>query len=203
MTRTEAPTLDAQFWDNLFINGTMPWDRSQAPEALQCYLNRMSEQALSVFIPGCGAAYEVSHFIEHGHDVVAMDYSEEAVSLAKSKLGQHQDSIILGDVFRAEFSKPFDMIYERAFLAALPRAMWDDYFTMIERLLPHNGLLVGYFVMSDEYRSRFPPFCLRNGELETKMEQSFSLIECAPVSDSVDVFKGKEYWMVWQKNNES
>ncbi len=199
MTTSDSPTIDAQFWNNLFTKGTMPWDRNQAPEELQRYLNRTSDEAQSVFIPGCGAAHEVSHFIEQGHIVVAMDYSEEAVNLAKSKLGQHQESVKLGDVFSAQFSKPFDVIYERAFLAALPREMWADYFSMIERLLPSNGLLVGYFVISDDYHSRFPPFCLRSGELEDRLEQSFKRIESAPVSDSVDVFKGKEHWMVWQK----
>lgn len=194
-----TPTIDVQFWDDLFAKGSMPWDRNQAPEELKHYLSRTSDENQTVFIPGCGAAYEVAHFIENGHDVVAMDYSEEAVNLAKSTLGQYQDRVRLGDVFSAEFSQPFDVIYERAFLAALPREKWDDYFAMIDRLLSRGGLLVGYFVIDDEYRSRFPPFCLRSGELEKRLETNFSLIESSPVADSVDVFKGKERWMVWQK----
>ncbi|MDW2019874.1 methyltransferase domain-containing protein, partial [Vibrio sp. 704] len=75
-------------------------------------------------------------FVDCGHDVIAMDYSAEAVNLAKSQLGQHQDKVMLGDVFNADFSRAFDVIYERAFLAALPREIWGDYFAMIERLLP-------------------------------------------------------------------
>ncbi len=199
MKTTDSPIIDAQFWDNLFINGKMPWDRNQAPDELKRYLNRTSADTQSVFIPGCGAAHEVSHFLEYGHDVVAMDYSEEAVNLAKSRLGQHQDRVRFGDVFNADFSQPFDVIYERAFLAALSRDKWDDYFSMIERLLPSGGWLVGYFVMSDEYHSNYPPFCLRSGELAKRLEPSFSLVEFAPVSDSVEVFKGKEHWMVWHK----
>ncbi|TOI54474.1 methyltransferase domain-containing protein [Vibrio parahaemolyticus] len=199
MKTTNSPKINQQFWDVLFVSGRMPWDCSKTPEGLKHYLNRSLSAPQSVFIPGCGAAYEVSHFVELGHDVVAMDYSAEAVKLAKSKLGKHQAKVTLGDVFGAEFSQPFDVIYERAFLAALPREKWEDYFAMIERLLPSNGLLVGYFVISDDYRSRFPPFCLRSGEIEQKLAANFHLIESAPVTDSVDVFKGKEQWMVWQK----
>ncbi|HHE0500238.1 TPA: methyltransferase domain-containing protein [Vibrio parahaemolyticus] len=199
MKTTNPPKINQQFWDDLFASGRMPWDCSKTPEELKHYLNRSLNAPQSVFIPGCGAAYEVSHFVESGHDVIAMDYSAEAVNLAKSQLGQYQDKVMLGDVFGAEFSQPFDVIYERAFLAALPREMWDEYFAMVERLLPSNGLLVGYFVISDDYRSRFPPFCLRSGELEQKLAANFHLIESAPVTDSVDVFKGKEQWMVWQK----
>ena len=199
MKTTDSPSIDVNFWDDLFVKGTMPWDCNQAPEELKRYLSRTSNDAQSVFIPGCGAAYEVSHFVEHGHDVIAMDYSAEAVNLAKSKLGQHQDKVVLGDVFNEALFQTFDVIYERAFLAALPRDKWEDYFAMIDRLLTRGGLLVGYFVIDDEYRSRFPPFCLRSGELAERLESSFNLIESSPVTDSVDVFKGKEHWMVWQK----
>ncbi|EGR1476974.1 methyltransferase domain-containing protein [Vibrio parahaemolyticus] len=199
MKTTDSPKINQQFWDDLFVSGRMPWDCSKTPEELKHYLNRSLSAPQSVFIPGCGSAYEVSHFVDCGHDVIAMDYSAEAVNLAKSQLDQYQDKVMLGDVFGAELSQSFDVIYERAFLAALPREIWGDYFAMIERLLPSNGLLVGYFVISDDYRSRFPPFCLRSGEIEQKLAANFHLIESAPVTDSVDVFKGKEQWMVWQK----
>ncbi len=199
MKTINSPKINQQFWDDLFVSGRMPWDCSKTPEELKHYLNRSLNAPQSVLIPCCGAAYEVSHFVEIGHDVIAMDYSAEAVNLAKSQLGQYQDKVMLGDVFNADFSRAFDVIYERAFLAALPREIWGDYFAMIERLLPSNGLLVGYFVISDDYRSRFPPFCLRSGEIEQKLAANFHLIESAPVTDSVDVFKGKEQWMVWQK----
>ncbi|HCG8567187.1 methyltransferase domain-containing protein [Vibrio parahaemolyticus] len=194
-----SPIINEQFWDALFFNGTMPWDRNQTPNELKHYLKRIADKAHSVFIPGCGAAYEVSHFVDCGHDVIAMDYSAEAVNLAKSQLGQHQDKVMLGDVFNADFSRAFEVIYERAFLAALPRDQWPDYFAMVDKLLPRDGLLIGYFVIDDDYRSRFPPFCLRSGELAQHFEPTFTLIESSPVTNSVDVFKGKEYWMVWQK----
>ncbi|MFW1471555.1 methyltransferase domain-containing protein [Vibrio parahaemolyticus] len=195
----QAPAINQQFWDNLFTQGTMPWDAKTTPQELKAYLENAHHSGQSVFIPGCGAAYELSSFIQYGHDVIAMDYSAEAVNLAKSQLGQYQDKVMLGDVFSADFSRAFDVIYERAFLAALPRDQWPDYFAMVDKLLPRDGLLIGYFVIDDDYRSRFPPFCLRSGELAQHFEPTFTLIESSPVTNSVDVFKGKEYWMVWQK----
>lgn len=96
MKSKDSPIINEQFWDALFFNGTMPWDRNQTPNELKHYLKRIADKAHSVFIPGCGAAYEVSHFVDCGHDVIAMDYSAEAVNLAKSQLGQHQDKVMLG-----------------------------------------------------------------------------------------------------------
>ncbi|HHX8464739.1 TPA: methyltransferase domain-containing protein [Vibrio diabolicus] len=195
----QAPTINQQFWDNLFTQGTMPWDAKTTPQELKAYLEKALNSGQSVFIPGCGAAYELSSFIQYGHDVIAMDYSQEAVKMAQSTLGKHKDKVVLGDVFNADSMHAFDVIYERAFLAALPRDQWPAYFAMVDKLLPSGGFLIGYFVIDDDYHSRFPPFCLRSGELAQHFEPTFTLIESSPVTNSVDVFKGKEYWMVWQK----
>ncbi|MCS0028643.1 TPMT family class I SAM-dependent methyltransferase [Vibrio diabolicus] len=195
----QAPTINQQFWDNLFTQGTMPWDAKTTPQELKAYLEKALNSGQSVFIPGCGAAYELSSFIQYGHDVIAMDYSQQAVKMAQSTLGKHKGKVVLGDVFNTDSTHSFDVIYERAFLAALPRDQWPDYFAMVDKLLPRDGLLIGYFVIDDDYCSRFPPFCLRSGELAQYFEPTFTLIESSPVTNSVDVFKGKEYWMVWQK----
>ncbi|MFH4488320.1 methyltransferase domain-containing protein [Vibrio diabolicus] len=195
----QAPTINQQFWDNLFTQGTMPWDAKTTPQELKAYLEKALSGRQSVFIPGCGAAYELSSFIQYGHDVIAMDYSEQAVKMAQSTLDKHKDKVVLGDVFNADSTHSFDVIYERAFLAALPRDQWPEYFAMVDKLLPRGGLLIGYFVIDDDYHSRLPPFCLRSGELAQYFEPTFTLIESSPVTNSVDVFKGKEYWMVWQK----
>lgn len=196
----QAPTINQQFWDNLFTQGTMPWDAKTTPQELKAYLEKALSGRQSVFIPGCGAAYELSSFIQYGHDVIAMDYSQQAVKMAQSMLGKHKDKVVLGDVFNADSTHSFDVIYERAFLAALPRDQWPDYFAMVDKLLPRDGLLIGYFVIDDNYHSRFPPFCLRSGELEGYLEPAFKLVESSVVANSVEVFKGRERWIVWQKS---
>ncbi|MCS0323551.1 TPMT family class I SAM-dependent methyltransferase [Vibrio diabolicus] len=88
----------------------------------------------------------------------------------------------------------------QSFLAALPRDQWPEYFAMVDKLLPRGGLLIGYFVIDDDYHSRLPPFCLRSGELEGYLEPTFKLVESSVVANSVEVFKGRERWMVWQKS---
>ncbi|MDF4662634.1 methyltransferase domain-containing protein, partial [Vibrio parahaemolyticus] len=148
---------------------------------------------------GVGTAYEHSPRRQQDQDVNPMDDSQEAVKMAQSALGNYKDKVVLGDVFNADFSHSFDVIYERAFLAALPRDMWSEYFAMVDKLLPSGGFLIGFFVIDDNYLSRFPPFCLRSGELAAFLEPTFELVESSVVVNSVEVFKGREQWMVWQK----
>ncbi|WP_267372283.1 hypothetical protein [Vibrio parahaemolyticus] len=33
MKSKDSPIINEQFWDALFFNGTMPWDRNQTPNA--------------------------------------------------------------------------------------------------------------------------------------------------------------------------
>ncbi|EPE6793603.1 hypothetical protein ACSKZ4_000202 [Vibrio alginolyticus] len=79
----------------------------------------------------------------------------------------------------------------QSFLAALPRDQWPDYFAMVDKLLTRDGLLIGCFVIDDDYHSRFPPFCLRSEELEGYLEPMFKLVESSVVANSVEVFKGR------------
>ncbi len=48
---------------------------------------------------------------------------------------------------------------------------------MLNELLDAGGLVIGFFVMCDEYQSRYPPFCLRSGELQQQMAEKFELLE--------------------------
>lgn len=191
--------IDVSFWDKLFQNENMPWDQKGSPEQLIRFLSNSPLQAKKVFIPGCGAAYEVNSFTEAGHHVKAMDYSDQAVSRAKQQLKQRGNLVCCGDVFQYRPESAYDIVYERAFLAALPREHWSEYFAMLNELLDAGGLVIGFFVMCDEYQSRYPPFCLRSGELQQQMAEKFELLEQKKVANSVKVFADKEYWMVWQK----
>lgn len=195
----KQPEIDRAFWDNLFQQQRMPWDHKGTPEKLKQYLNQFQGQQQHVFIPGCGAAYEVACFVENGHQVIAMDYSSQAVNTAKQILGDYGCYVTLGDVFSYPETECFDLIYERAFLAALSVELRSNYFSMLNKLLKPSGLVAGFFVIDDNYRSRFPPFCLKSGELEQNMDHNFELLECEEVENSVEVFSGREYWMVWRK----
>ena len=155
-----------------------------------------------VLIPGCGSAYEVSTFSRKGYEVVAIDFSVAAVERAREVLGVLQGAVVLGDFFSYDFGGvPFDVIYERAFLASLPREMWSDYARRVKELLRPRGTLIGFFVYGDQQGG--PPFCLKVGELVRLLGGQFEKTDEAVVTTSVPVFKGKERWEVWTRKMRS
>ena len=196
---TQEDPATAAFWDVRFRDKRMPWDAAATPPGLERYLAQESG-GRRVLIPGCGSAYEVRTFTEKGDEVVAIDFSAAAVERAKEVLGPLQGAIVLGDFFSHDFgAAPFDIVYERAFLASLPRRMWSDYGRRVAQLLRPGGRLIGFFVYGEQQGG--PPFCLKEGDLAELLADNFDQSAESAVTTSVPVFKGKERWEVWTRKS--
>ena len=183
-----------EFWDVRYASGATPWDFHGVPAALKAFLK--ASQPRNVLIPGCGAAYEVRAFHETGWNVTAIDFSRVAVERARSELETLANRVVQGDFFTHDFcGKRFDTIYERTFLCALPPRVWPAYVNRMTELLRPNGKLVGIFLYGEEYEP--PPFPLNADKTRELFEGNFSLIKMLPVSDSLPLFAGKEFWQEW------
>ena len=184
------------FWDERFDGGFTPWDRGGVPEALRDFVARAGAPLVTL-IPGCGAAYELAFLSEQGWDATAIDFSPAAVAKAKAGLGQWAGNLVQADFFQYLPATQLALIYERAFLCALPRAMWPRVAARWADLLAPGGLLAGFFFFDDAAKG--PPFGIERAALDALLDPFFECIEDAAVSDSIPVFAGKERWMVWQR----
>ncbi|HEX9389858.1 MAG TPA: methyltransferase [Usitatibacteraceae bacterium] len=203
MTAPNFPKHDpaeAEFWNLRFDAAFTPWDQGGVPASLQSWATRASgNPAPRVLIPGCGSAYEVRFLAGLGWQVSAIDFSPAAVAQAKRVLGPLAGHVHLADFFADDLAgAPFDLIYERAFLCALPRRLWRAWAVRVAELLKPGGSLAGFF-FSDE-GEKGPPFGLHDGELEAMLQTHFTRRQKRRPTDSVPVFAGKESWQVWERN---
>ncbi|MES2015230.1 MAG: methyltransferase domain-containing protein [Pseudomonadota bacterium] len=184
------------FWDERFARGFTPWDRGGVPQALRDFVAAQAGP-LRTLIPGCGAAYELAYLSEAGWDATAIDFSPAAVATAKAAVGKWAGRIEQADFFAWQPVAPLALIYERAFLCALPRAMWPQVAARWADLLAPGALLAGYFFFDDAAKG--PPFGISAEQLDQLLAPHFNCIDDAPVADSIPVFEGKERWKVWQR----
>ena len=173
----------ADFWESRYRDNVIPWDAGKVPTSLQEYARKLSPGA-RVLIPGCGSAYEAAYLAGQGFDVLAIDFSPAAVEAARKNLAGSADIVRLADFFAFDIDQPFDVIYERAFLCALPRKMWDGYADRCAELLRPIGVIAGFFFFAETPKG--PPFGTSQAELDRLMQPRFDRIEDRPVADSIE-----------------
>lgn len=197
-----TPTFDTRdpsspdFWSERFERHFTPWDRGGVPDNLKRFVEQ-STQPFTMLIPGCGAGHEVAYLSEAGWDVTAIDFSPAAVAAARANLGKWAERVVQADFFDFVPPRPLGLIYERAFLCALPHAMWPGIARRWAELLPAGGLLAGYFFLGATPKG--PPFGIDQQELESMLGTAFEKLSDEPVADSIPVFAGRERWQVWRR----
>ena len=186
----------AAFWESRYRDRVIPWDAGKVPAHLCTYASCLAPDT-RILIPGCGSAYEAAYLAQRGFDVLAVDFSPAAVELAQRTLAMNSAVVRLADFFTFDFGESFQVIYERAFLCALPRTLWNDYARRCAELLTPGGVLAGFYFFAETPRG--PPFGTSQDELDALLSGKFLRIDDQPVADSIEVFRGKERWQVWRK----
>lgn len=182
------------FWCKRFGDGTTPWDAGRVPDAFAAFI-AAQPAPLNTLIPGCGSAWEAAHLAKAGWPVTALDFSPAAVATAREVLGNAAVDLVCADFFTFTPAAPYALIYERAFLCALPRKLWADWGKRVAELLAPGTLLAGYFFLCDQAKG--PPFGILPEQLDELLTANFERIEDAAVNDSIPVFSGRERWQVW------
>lgn len=197
---TEKPSSQRpehpDFWCQRFGAGVTPWDAGGVPCDLARFASTQS-QPLNTLIPGCGSGWEAAYLASLGWTVTALDFSPVAIDKARSLLGDSAVNLVCGDFFQYAPTQPLDLIYERAFLCALPRKCWPDYGRRMHALLAPGGALAGFFFFDETPKG--PPFGIRPEELDALLGPWFAREDDRPATDSLPVFAGRERWQVWRR----
>lgn len=185
------------FWDTRYRSGVTPWDAGGVPPRLVKWLDLRQSKA-RILVPGCGSGYEVRALAARGHEVLAIEISDAAIEAASRELGALSGRIKKADFFTLE-AAPFDLIYERAFMCALPRRLWSQWAARVAELVRPGGELAGFFYFDDHERG--PPFGISREQLVELLREHFERVEdqAVPPSESIPVFQGKERWQVWRR----
>lgn len=187
---------DPDFWNLRYEARFAPWDAGKVPARLRAFV--AARPPGKVLLPGCGSGWEVRAFAEAGWDALAIDFSAQAVEIAQALLGPLASRVHRADFFEAIPEAPFDVVYERAFLCALPRRLWPRWAERVAELVTAGGAVAGFFYFDEGNRG--PPFPLHSqAELDALLGEPFERLEDAAVDDSIPIFEGKERWQVWQR----
>ncbi|MGZ5084754.1 MAG: methyltransferase domain-containing protein [Usitatibacter sp.] len=186
-----------EFWDLRYGARFAPWDAGKVPAQLRAFVAG-SPSPRRILVPGCGSGWDVRFLAEWGWDVLGIDFSAAALAAAAPVLGPWAGRVRQADFFAPIAEAPFEAVYERAFLCALPRRMWSAWASRMAEVVEPGGLLAGFFFFGSAERG--PPFPLASqAELDALLTPAFARLEDAPAADSIPVFAGKERWQSWRR----
>lgn len=183
------------FWDERYRANRIAWDAGCVPHDAAEFIR--TAKPGRVLLPGCGSGYEVAAFANAGWDVVGVELSQEAITVARQKIGAHANRIACADFFALPLSEPFDLVYERAFLCAVTPNCWESYVARVHEALRAGGAFVGYFYYGHDEEP--PPYPLTPQTADQLLGRRFGREADRAVTDSVAVYADGERWQFWRK----
>lgn len=172
-----------QFWLNLWEEGSLLFHQAQVNADLPSYWPSLKVRSNSkILVPLCGKSLDLLWLVQQGYQVTGIELSETAVlqffkenNLSfsdKTSLGlKHYQaaelSIWVGDIFAmdATFFSPFDAIYDRAALVALPASLRPAYAQLCWQWLKPQGSI---FLKTLSYKQELysgPPYSVSATEV--------------------------------------
>lgn len=122
MEKKRGRPRDSESWDQLYVNGGLPWDTDKP----DLHLSRVIEEyrirpgkALEI---GCGTGTNSIWMAEHGFQVTGLDLSQTAIAKARSKAAAAgiKCQFLVGDFLVDQVpGAPFKFAYDRGCLHAL------------------------------------------------------------------------------------
>lgn len=173
--------MDPAFWHERWARDEIGFHRSRVHPMLRRHwpaLAPADEQ--TVLVPLCGKSLDLDWLAGRGHPVVGVELSASAVEayFRERKLAPERTviggldalrsgrvTLCIGDFFEFSPAAPFDRIFDRAAMVALPAERRDAYRrTLAERLAPDGrGLLIT--LEYDPTAMNGPPFSVDGAEL--------------------------------------
>ncbi len=183
------------FWNERYRSYRLAWDAGGVPRDAAQFI--AETRPGRVLLPGCGCGYELAAFADADWEAVGVEFSPAAVDVARQKIGRHAERIISGDFYAVSFAQPFDVVYERAFLCAVPPDSWEGYIGRVCEALRRGGIFAGYFYYGHDQEP--PPYPLTTKIAEQLLGGQFTREADRAVTDSVDVYADGERWQIWRK----
>ena len=172
----------AEDWIDRWENGRTGWHENDGNAGLKSHWPA-DVDAPRILVPMCGKSPDLLWLVDRGHEVVGVELAEIAVREFFSDhdltfqilKGEHLDcysaddlpiSIYCGDYFRFD-SRPFDALYDRGALVALPESLRPKYVEQTRQLLRPGAVRLIITLEYDQSVVQGPPYSVLPAEIGT------------------------------------
>lgn len=191
--------INTEYWNKKYLDHTHTWDIGYVSTPLKEYIDQLTDNNISILIPGCGNAYEAQYLLDNNFtNITLVDISPVLVENLKEKLKDYPADrlkIICGDFF--DLDEQFDLIIEQTFFCALDPKLREDYVAKMQSLLKPGGKLVG--LMFNRSFDESPPFGGSKAEYEKLFQGKLEIKKMEACYNSIERRSGSELFVILKK----
>lgn len=203
-------------WLDRWATGRVGWHEEDGNAGLQSHWPGNTD-AKRVLVPLCGKSHDLIWLARRGHEVVGVELAERAIHefFADNDLAYRVESgelldcyttddlpvsIYCGDYFSFD-AAPFDALYDRGALVALPESLRPGYVEHTKRLLRPDAIRLLVTLEYDQSVVQGPPFSLLPSEIGAywddlvRVEEVDDLETCPPKFRAAGLTEIKE--VIW------
>lgn len=193
----------ASFWDDKYINNEAHWDM-RTPTPVFDDLLEAGEfmKPGKILIAGCGKGHDAVLAAKKGYDVYAVDFSIEAIKLAR-ELADRENvrlNLIHEDIFKLDsiYAEHFDYVYDYVTYCSLLPDRRKEYAGKIGKLLKKEGKLIA-ILFPVEDRKGGPPYAVDVKEFYELFSEHLQLKFSSKKINSIKPRQGREVLQVYIK----
>ncbi len=190
--------LDANFWQNKYLNEQTGWDIGNPSPALTKFFDSLENKSLKILIPGGGNAYELDYLFKLGFkNIFLVDWAEKAIENVKKRNPNFPAKQLICENF-FEHNESYDLIIEQTFFCALHPNLRVEYVKKMHQLLKPNGQLVGV-LFNIEFEREGPPFGGNIKSYKQLFSPLFHIKKLESCYNSIKPRQGSELFFIFQK----
>ncbi len=194
-------------WEDAWEKGVIPWDEGKSPPALLRLLAEKRIPSGRVFVPGCGAGYDLAALAHADRQVVGLDVSAEARAtfLQRYKDLPGEVTYEVTDFFAYDPTHPFDFVWDYTFFCALDPEQRKPWAGIMSRLVKPRGLLATLlFPYADPIPpdASGPPWPINTDLVRGLVDDAFELLESTEAEHTHPGREGKERLALWRRRNQ-
>jgi SAM-dependent methyltransferase len=192
-----SDTLESKFWSERYKEEATPWDLGKHHPALDWTVPRLKLSKSKVLVPGCGKGHDVNRWSELGHNVLGLDFSENAVQEARKIYPKREFECADFFNFADKNRESYDLVFEHTLFCALEPSVREKLVKAWHKSLRPTGHLLGVFLVASKRHG--PPFGITEWELEQLLEKNFKIEYWGRLRGQETARAGKELFVYAQK----
>lgn len=190
----------SEYWTQIYKTEENPgWNLGTASPVLVHKLPQLKLPKSRVLVLGSGEGHDAAYFAEMGHNVTAVDFSEEALARSHKNYPNLKIHWIQKDVFDLpkEYPHAFDIVFEHTCFCAINPVRRNELTEVWGKLLHAQGYFMGIFFTMEKKEG--PPFGASEWEIRQRLKSKFQTIIWERTKNSIPQRLGKELFVYAKK----